>query len=72
MAAVWIIVEFVFQWGYFVICELLMQGRSPGKAALGLRVVRDGGLPISLRESMVRNLMRVVDMLPGDQLPRIC
>jgi len=65
LAALWVVVEFIFQWAYFVVCELLMQGRSPGKAALGLRVVRDGGLPISLRESMVRNLMRVVDMLPS-------
>ena len=65
MLAIWIVVEFVLQWAYFVVCELLMQGRSPGKAALGLRVVRDGGLPIALRESMVRNLMRMVDMLPS-------
>jgi uncharacterized RDD family membrane protein YckC len=64
LVAVWIVMEFALQWGYFVACELLMQGRSPGKAALGLRVVRDGGLPIGLRESMVRNLMRIADMLP--------
>jgi uncharacterized RDD family membrane protein YckC len=64
LVAVWIAVEFTLQWGYFVACEVLMQGRSPGKAALGLRVVRDGGLPIGLRESMVRNLMRMADMLP--------
>ena len=64
LVAVWIVVEFTLQWGYFVVCEVLMQGRSPGKAALGLRVVRDGGLPIGLRESMVRNLMRMADMLP--------
>jgi uncharacterized RDD family membrane protein YckC len=64
LVAVWIVVEFTLQWGYFVVCEVLMQGRSPGKAALGLRVVRDGGLPVGLRDSMVRNLMRMADMLP--------
>ena len=62
---IWLVVEFVIQWGYFVVCELLMQGRSPGKAMFGLRVVRDGGLPIGFRESMLRNLLRVVDMLPS-------
>ena len=62
--ALWVLLEFVLQFGYFVACELLMQGRSPGKALLGLRVVRDGGLPVTARESMLRNLLRVVDMLP--------
>jgi uncharacterized RDD family membrane protein YckC len=64
MLAAWIALDFLLQWGYFVACELLMQGRSPGKAMIGLRVVRDGGLPVTLRESMLRNLLRMVDMLP--------
>jgi uncharacterized RDD family membrane protein YckC len=68
MLAVWIAVDFVLQWGYFVVCELTMQGRSPGKALFGLRVVRDGGLPVTLRESMLRNLLRMVDMLPSQYL----
>ena len=62
--ALWVLLEFVLQFGYFVASELLMQGRSPGKALVGLRVVRDGGLPLTARESMLRNLLRVVDMLP--------
>lgn len=64
MLAVWIALDFLLQWGYFVAAELLMQGRSPGKALIGMRVVRDGGLPVTLRESMLRNLLRMVDMLP--------
>jgi uncharacterized RDD family membrane protein YckC len=68
LLAVYIGVDFVLQWGYFVACELLMQGRSPGKAAFGLRVVRDGGLPVTLRESALRNLVRMVDMLPSQYL----
>lgn len=66
--AVWVAVDFVLQWGYFVACELLMQGRSPGKAMIGLRVVRDGGLPVTLRASLLRNLLRMVDMLPSQYL----
>jgi uncharacterized RDD family membrane protein YckC len=68
MLAVWVAVDFVLQWGYFVVCELSMQGRSPGKASIGLRVVRDGGLPVTLRESVLRNLLRMVDMLPSQYL----
>jgi uncharacterized RDD family membrane protein YckC len=49
---------------YFLGWEVLSGGRSPGKAAVGLRVVRDGGLPITPGASLVRNLMRIVDALP--------
>jgi len=66
--AVWIVVDFLLQWVYFVVCELWMQGRSPGKALIGLRVVREGGLPVTLRESLLRNLLRMVDMLPAQYL----
>jgi uncharacterized RDD family membrane protein YckC len=55
---------FVVQWGYYIICEMTMDGASPGKRALGLRVIRDNGLPVGFVQSMVRNLVRVVDFLP--------
>jgi uncharacterized RDD family membrane protein YckC len=64
MMAGFMLIDFVTQWAYFVLFEQLMQGRSPGKALMGLRVVRRGGLPIDLRASVLRNLLRVVDMLP--------
>ncbi len=67
MAGVWILFDFILQSGYFIACEVLMQGRSPGKAAFGMRVVRDGGLPITLRASAIRNLLRAVDMIPVGQ-----
>ena len=54
---------FALDWGYFVACELAMGGRSPGKMALKLRVVRIDGLPIGLRESVLRNLLRALDLL---------
>jgi uncharacterized RDD family membrane protein YckC len=64
MVAAFLLVQFILEWTYFVIAEMISGGRSLGKALVGLRVVRDGGLPISLRESLVRNLLRVVDVLP--------
>lgn len=42
--------------GYPVIWETLTRGRSPGKFALGLRVVRDDGGPILFRQALVRSL----------------
>ncbi len=51
--------------GYFVICEMLWSGRTPGKRALGLRVVRVGGQPVGFWSSLLRNLLRVVDALPS-------
>jgi uncharacterized RDD family membrane protein YckC len=36
--------------------ETLTRGRSPGKAALGLRVVRDDGGPLGFRQAFVRGL----------------
>jgi uncharacterized membrane protein SpoIIM required for sporulation/uncharacterized RDD family membrane protein YckC len=59
-----LVLFFLVQWGYFVGIEWWMRGQSPGKKALGIRVVRDDGLPVSLREATLRNLVRVADMLP--------
>ncbi len=55
---------FVLEWGYFVFCELLMNGSSPGKRALRLRVVQSDGLPITFLDSLLRNLVRAADILP--------
>jgi uncharacterized RDD family membrane protein YckC len=41
--------------------ETLSRGRSPGKAAAGLRVVRDDGGPVRFRHSFVRALLMIVD-----------
>jgi uncharacterized RDD family membrane protein YckC len=49
---------------WFVFWDVASGGRSPGKRLVGLRVVRDGGLPITFGASLVRNLLRVADALP--------
>ena len=49
--------------GYFVVMEATL-GRTVGKMALGLKVVREDGSPISWNESLIRNLLRVVDEFP--------
>jgi uncharacterized RDD family membrane protein YckC len=51
--------------GYHVMFELFNGGRTPGKSALGIRVVLDTGSPITFSASMIRNLVRIVDFLPA-------
>ncbi|QGL55779.1 RDD family protein [Pseudomonas coronafaciens pv. oryzae str. 1_6] len=58
------IVFFLVNWWYMVLFEVLGQGRTPGKRLLGLRVVHDDGTPIDWSSSLIRNLLRFVDMLP--------
>ncbi len=60
-----VVTQLVVEWGYFVLLEATTQGRSLGKAIVKLRVVGDGGHPLSLTQSIARNLLRAADMLPG-------
>lgn len=61
--AIYGIASFLILFGYFSLFELLWAGRTPGKRAAGLRVVRDGGYPIDVYTSIVRNLVRIADLL---------
>jgi len=58
------ILLFVVSWWYMVLFEVLNHGRSPGKLWMGLRVVHDDGTPVGWSASLLRNLLRVVDLLP--------
>ena len=60
-----VVLFFLTFWGYFVACELLMGGQSPGKRLCGLRVVQEDGTNVGVVASLVRNLLRAVDFLPG-------
>jgi uncharacterized RDD family membrane protein YckC len=51
--------------GYPVVMETLTRGRSLGKLALGLRVVRDDGGPITFRHALVRGLVGLTLERPG-------
>jgi uncharacterized RDD family membrane protein YckC len=56
---------------YDVMFEVRAGGRTPGKRALGLRVVMADGGAIGLRSSAVRNLLRLVEGLPLSYVPAI-
>ena len=63
--AVFTTLSFALIFFYDVLFEVLGRGRTPGKRASGLRVVAPGGRPITFARSAVRNLLRLIDILPG-------
>ncbi len=65
LVAALLVIAFLVLWGYYVAFELLWNGQTPGKRLAHLRVLRDNGYPIGVLESLVRNLVRVVDFLPA-------
>jgi uncharacterized RDD family membrane protein YckC len=65
IVAVLVLVVFILFWGYFAIFEAVWNGQTPGKRAGRLRVIRRTGQPIGASEAMVRNLIRIVDFMPG-------
>lgn len=56
---------FATVWGYFFYFEAFRDGATPGKRALGLRVVQDGGEALTWRSAALRSLLRIVDLQPG-------
>ncbi len=66
--AVWFVCSFLLFAGYDVAFEVLNRGQTPGKRLNGLRVVRESGAPVTFATSAVRNVLRLVDILPGTYL----
>ena len=59
------VLAFVLTTGYDIFFESFYDGQTPGKKWLGLRVVRVDGARLGFFDSAIRNLLRVVDILPG-------
>lgn len=60
-----IVLAFLVFFGYYPLFEGMWDGRTPGKRAQRLRVVQKDGHPATMPQILVRNLVRIVDFLPG-------
>jgi uncharacterized RDD family membrane protein YckC len=63
--AILILLNFAVFAGYFAFFEAWWHGQTPGKKVMKLRVIKDSGRQITLFEALARELLRVVDYLPG-------
>lgn len=62
LAVMWIILMFLFRYGYFLFFELGPRGATPGKRAAGIRIAaRDGGR-LSVEAVIARNLLRDIEV----------
>ncbi len=62
LAAITLTMAILVVVAYPTIFESVTRGRSPGKFALGLRVVNDNGGPETFRQALVRALAAVVEI----------
>jgi uncharacterized RDD family membrane protein YckC len=67
--AIGLVGYFLLSWFYGVFFETYYNGRTPGKWLLGIRVIGSDGHPISGKQALLRNLVRVADMAPIATLP---
>ncbi|MBN2444202.1 MAG: RDD family protein [Spirochaetales bacterium] len=58
------LVYFLIQWGYFILFEVIMEGQSPGKKLMRIRVIKTNGESPDLPTIILRNLLRAVDAFP--------
>ncbi len=56
---------FVLQWGYFAAFEIVLGGQTPGKLAVGLRVVSSVGGRTTPAAILIRNFIRTFDIVVG-------
>jgi uncharacterized RDD family membrane protein YckC len=58
-----LVAYFLLAWGYGAFFEGFFNGQTPGKRALGLRVISERGVPITGAQAILRNLVGTVDGL---------
>jgi len=63
--AIAVFIFFAVNGGYFLYFEATRNGQTPGKKSAGIRVIRDTGHPLDFRGALLRNVMRIVDVLPS-------
>ncbi len=64
-AAMNILFHFVIMFGYSAVSEMLFNGQTLGKRVLNIRVMDERGLRLRPGQVLIRNLLRVADILPA-------
>jgi uncharacterized RDD family membrane protein YckC len=62
-AGLFLLLMFLNTWGYYTISEGFFKGKSIGKHFCGIRVIREGGYPITFWPAVLRNLVRSADAI---------
>ncbi len=57
------VLMFLNTWGYYTISEGFFKGQSIGKHFCGIRVIHEGGYPITFWPALLRNLVRSADAI---------
>lgn len=63
------IIWFGLEWFYGGLFETFWNGQTPGKWAVGVRVVATDGQPINALQAVMRNVLRAADALPVLTIP---
>jgi uncharacterized RDD family membrane protein YckC len=61
---IYLILYFLLEWFYGVFFEMLNDGMTPGKRAIGIMVVNDDGTPLNWGSCTLRNILRAADFFP--------
>jgi uncharacterized RDD family membrane protein YckC len=64
LIAILSMIAFIFFWGYYIFFEIYWNGQTPGKRWVKIRIIRLDGTPVTAAEVVIRNLLRVIDLLP--------
>lgn len=63
--AIGILLFFAISIGYSIVTEWIWRGQTVGKRVLRLRVVDAEGMRLGMNQIIIRNLLRMVDLLPA-------
>jgi len=64
-----LLIWFGLEWFYGGMFETFWNGQTPGKWAVGIRVVATDGQPIDALQAVMRNVLRAADALPVIPIP---
>lgn len=62
---IFLLCMFLLSWFYNVFFEMGKRAATPGQRMVGLKVASVSGAPVRLPQSIIRNLLRVIDFMPG-------